>query len=86
MLNNVLYADLTGVFLVVGCTLFISLVNCLSEIIIYVRLVTLLMIISFTLYPAYISSVVIVGFLFNKSSLNLYFLVVQGLVLYLSLG
>ena len=32
MLNNVLYADLTGVFLVVGCTLFISLVNCLSEI------------------------------------------------------
>ena len=45
-----------------------------------------LMIISFTLYPAYISSVVIVGFLFNKSSLNLYFLVVQGLVLYLSLG
>ena len=27
MLNNVLYADLTGVFLVVGCTLFISLVN-----------------------------------------------------------
>ena len=43
-------------------------------------------IISFTLYPAYISSVVIVGFLFNKSSLNLYFLVVQGLVLYLSLG
>ena len=29
---------------------------------------------------------VIVGFLFNKSSLNLYFLVVQGLVLYLSLG
>ena len=45
-----------------------------------------LSIISFTLYPAYISSVVIVGFLFNKSSLNLYFLVVQGLVLYLSLG
>jgi len=43
-------------------------------------------VISFTLYPAYISSVVIVGFLFNKSSLNLYFLVVQGLVLYLSLG
>ena len=86
VLNNVLYGDLTGVFLVVGCTLFISLVNCLSEIIIYVRLVTLLMIISFTLYPAYISSVVIVGFLFNKSSLNLYFLVVQGLVLYLSLG
>ena len=42
-------------------------------------------VISFTLYPAYISSVVIVGFLFNKSSLNLYFLVVQGLVLYLSL-
>ena len=34
MLNNVLYADLTGVFLVVGCTLFISLVNCLSEILI----------------------------------------------------
>ena len=34
-----------------------------------------LSIISFTLYPAYISSVVIVGFLFNKSSLNLYFLV-----------
>ena len=32
VLNNVLYADLTGVFLVVGCTLFISLVNCLSEI------------------------------------------------------
>ena len=32
MLNNVLYGDLTGVFLVVGCTLFISLVNCLSEI------------------------------------------------------
>ena len=27
MLNNVLYADLTGVFLVVGCTLFISLVT-----------------------------------------------------------
>ena len=45
-----------------------------------------LTLISFTLYPAYISSVVIVGFLFNKSSLNLYFLVVQGLVLYLSLG
>ena len=43
-------------------------------------------VISFTLYPAYISSVVIVGFLFNKSWLNLYFLVVQGLVLYLSLG
>ena len=32
VLNNVLYGDLTGVFLVVGCTLFISLVNCLSEI------------------------------------------------------
>ena len=31
-IGRVLYGDLTGVFLVVGCTLFISLVNCLSEI------------------------------------------------------
>ena len=50
------------------------------------RFIKFMAVISFTLYPAYISSVVIVGFLFNKSSLNLYFLVVQGLVLYLSLG
>ena len=49
------------------------------------RFIKFMAVISFTLYPAYISSVVIVGFLFNKSSLNLYFLVVQGLVLYLSL-
>ena len=34
-------------------------------------------IISFTLYPAYISSVVIVGFLFNKSSLNLYYIALR---------
>ena len=40
MLNNVLYADLTGVFLVVGCTLFISLVNCLSEIPIFKVILT----------------------------------------------
>ena len=39
MLNNVLYGDLTGVFLVVGCTLFISLVNCLSEIPSYLFLI-----------------------------------------------
>jgi len=30
VLDDVLYADLNGYFLVVGCTLFISLVNCLS--------------------------------------------------------
>ena len=40
----------------------------------------------FTLYPAYISSVVTVGFIFNKTTLSLYFLVVHVLLLYLSLG
>jgi hypothetical protein len=44
------------------------------------------MLLVFTLYPAYISSVVTVGFLFNKTTLSLYFLVVHVLLLYLSLG
>ena len=41
---------------------------------------------AFTLYPAYIGSVVTVGFLFNKTTLSLLFLVVNVLLLYLSLG
>ena len=34
------------------------------------RFIKFMAVISFTLYPAYISSVVIVGFLFNKSNYN----------------
>ena len=51
---------------------------------VYVGLHTSLALIA--LYPAYISSLVTVGFLFNKTTLSLYFLVVHVLLLYLSLG
>ena len=40
----------------------------------------------FTLYPAYFTCLVTVGFLFNKTTLTLYFLVLNVLLLYLSLG